>query len=128
MSGYTIELLPDTPIVVMVFDNDFQLDPGGHPITAEFDQLISDLNDPVFLLIDIIRVDISIDSIIQVANATSIGEKSLFHHPQIREILFITTDRTVRLALKGLNSKVFGNLQHVSPFNTLDEALTYAQR
>ncbi|MEM6530801.1 MAG: hypothetical protein AAF653_21065, partial [Chloroflexota bacterium] len=53
-------------------------------------------------------------------------EKPVFQHPMIEHLVFVTTNRALQMAAKGLNTATFGNVS-IDVFETLDEALAFAR-
>jgi hypothetical protein len=66
------------------------------------------------------------DEMLAGASRLTRGSSPVYHHPNIKKLLVVTTDAVMRLAFQGANNPVFGNLQAVL-FETQDEALTYAR-
>lgn len=68
--------------------------------------------------------ELTLDEIVFGANRIARGENSLWHHPNIKQVILVTDNNTLRLSAKGMASQTFGNLI-VPVFVSLDEALAY---
>ena len=66
----------------------------------------------------------TLDDIVAGVNNLSRGESALWKHPNIKELIFVTTNTNIQMAAKGLNSLMFGNIQ-AEIFETREEALEY---
>lgn len=78
--------------------------------------------EPVFLILVEDGYTPGIQDIVIGASVATRGENPVFRNPGIREVLYVTPDRMSHLALKGLNSPIFGNTM-VKIFGTREEAL-----
>ncbi len=67
-----------------------------------------------------------LSSVIAGANLTARGNNPIFHHPNVRSVIYVTKSNLTALAAKGMDSDVFGNL-NISVFGTLEEALTHVR-
>lgn len=95
----------------------------AHSNKASYEAIDNAPYDKVYLL-DIFNFKITIDEIVAGANRVARGEKSLWHHPKLKQVIILTQDETLRLAAAGMASKAFGNLS-VPVFATVDEAMEY---
>ncbi len=120
------DILPGEPIIVVTLFEGFDF---GSELTASAGrtyELLQQAVRPVFLIDDLLQVDMDLDELTVAASFTSRGEHPIYHHPNLRAVLFVTNSDMVRLAVKGLMSDTFGNV-NAHLFNTLDDALRYAR-
>jgi hypothetical protein len=125
MSIYTVEKLPDEPIVYSWLSESW----SASELPAVLDALaaIFDAADELLFYISSVgNISLKIEEVITSASLLARGTNALFHHPNIREILLVTEVKLVQLAAKGLDSDVFGNLP-VKSFESEDEAFAYAR-
>ena len=52
------------------------------------------------------------------------GEGSLFHHPNIRQVIFVSDSTMLQVAAKEMDSAPFGNVT-VAVFDNIEEALQH---
>jgi hypothetical protein len=120
------DLLPGEPIMLVTLFEDFNFATDLPHSTGATFKLLESVNEPVFLIDDLQRVDIALDDLTTAASITSRGDNPLYHHPKIREVLFVTSYETTRMAIRGLTTDTFGNVR-ARLFDTLGEALAYAR-
>lgn len=122
---YTIEKLPDAPVVIFVHETkqfSTEMDPAIHDIVAVLDAQ----SEPVFLIMDIRQVSWGMDDVTIGANAVTRRPEAMLHHPNMREVLFISTLGLIKLAAQGLRSAAFGGV-NVRVFDTTEQALDYCR-
>jgi hypothetical protein len=80
--------------------------------------------EPVFLIMDLRQMDISLDDLSRFANAAAMRPNSLLRHPMLRESLVISGDTMVMVAVSGMGGPTYGNVR-IRSFETPEEALGY---
>lgn len=110
MSTYTIEQLSQEPIYITVMTPEYSVSQDQAHSTAEGRAILDAVDEPVYWIVDIRQLSISLDDIISGSNQGARGEEPLWHHPMIKEFVFVSGSTLVKLAAKGLNTEVFGNL------------------
>ncbi|MEL6310165.1 MAG: hypothetical protein AAFQ52_18650 [Chloroflexota bacterium] len=78
----------------------------------------------LYHIINIIDLNISLDDIVQAANAGTRKEEALWKHHKHAMLILITQNPLAKVAAKGLGSSVFGSVK-VRTFNTTEEALAW---
>jgi hypothetical protein len=63
-----------------------------------------------------------LDDMIIGANRARSNQDSVFRHPKIKGIIFISDSKLVELSARGLNSPIFGNFS-VTVVDSLEHAL-----
>jgi len=122
---YSVEKLQDEPIVmVKLFEAD-RLEPSMPTTGAEVIAVLDAVSEPVFLILDMGNIRISLEHLVS-STSRAIRVDQFLTHPNVREILDVTTNPMLRLAAKGMESKVFGRLK-AQVFDTVEEALEYAR-
>jgi len=128
MSDFKVEKLPDEPIVLVSIYSSAQI--NGMEIYPESThstlELFNSFKEPFYYILDLSDAKLDIAQAIIGANKGAGGSGGTLRHPMVKEILVISKSNLVRVAAKGLGSKVFGSLA-VSVFETLDEGLAYAR-
>jgi hypothetical protein len=123
---YSIEKVPDAPIVILVHES--------KQLLAEMGQLMDDVKpvldaqpEPVFLVMDVRGLGISVEDLAAAASAAARGPGALLHHPNVRENLIVSTAGLVKLGAQGLRTATFGNTR-VRVFDTTEQALDYCSQ
>lgn len=126
MPTYQLQALPGEPIVIVTIFKDYSIARDMPLSDAEGRILLETLDEPVFYITDITRFTPSMDDLLLGANRGARGEDPMWHHPKIREMVFVSPSTLIHVAAKGMNTVTFGNLK-VQVFRTVDEALAYCR-
>jgi hypothetical protein len=127
MEGFTIEKLPDEPILVMTYLEPWNTARDVDLATKQVIELMDTLDEPVFYVIDVtIEPKFALQDLIVFTQQLTQGGNPILKHRNMREHLVVTRSLTVKVATKGLNSPAFGKIPSQA-FDTLAEALTYAR-
>ncbi|MFN8529038.1 MAG: hypothetical protein U0670_10535 [Anaerolineae bacterium] len=119
--------LPNEPIILRILDADVTTEADQKAEMLADLQLIETQREPVFLIIDFLRSPIpeSLDDVM-IASDLSTRQMSLFVHPNIRRVIFVTVNPMLELAAKGLDTEIYGFVK-IKVFHTREEALAYAR-
>ncbi len=120
--SHTVEAVPEQPIVVATCQADFWVAEELDAMVDAILRLAESSPQPVFLIVDMLAVTFSPNDIIIAANRARKDSNSVFHHPAIRQVIFISDSRLVELASRGLNTEIFGNIS-VRTFPSVEAAL-----
>jgi hypothetical protein len=124
----TVQKLPNEPIVLDKVSADYRLSVELPIGISKLFEVADGLTEPVFWIVDVSEVqDMTIEDILTGTELLIKGKKPLYRHPNIREVLYISTSRLIRMAAAGLISEVFGNLK-IRVFENLESALQYARK
>jgi len=124
--SFTVEKLPNHPVVVQTLGKDFSHAAEGIRGMEQATHLLDQQSHPVFFIWNLSDVSLSLDDIIAGAGLAT-KQAKFFQHPNIREAIVITKSRMLELASKGMDSPIFGNIK-MRIFKTLDEALAYIEQ
>ena len=127
MTKYTIEKLPNEPVIVMKAHEDY--DPSEHAGEGAkaLNRILDELDGPVFFIQDLTRMKVDFEDILVGASTIGRGDAAPFHHSNIREIIAVTQDPTIRMVIEGMATDVYGNV-HTIILDTLGEALDYVHK
>ena len=125
MSTYTVEKLPDEPIVYSWLSETWKADELA-AVAEDLLAIFDAADEPPFYISNVENVSLNLEEIITSASLVARGGGSVLHHPNIREYILVTKAKLLQLAAKGLGSDTFGNLP-VKIFETEDEAFAYAR-
>ena len=126
MANYSIERLPDEPIIVGIFHDTFNLKEDVDPYIGEVQALFDELGEGFFYVNDTRNLHVRLfqDLLVAVNKATR-GLGAVLRHPGLKEYILVTTDTLIRLSAQGLRAEVFGGIP-ATVFETMEEALEYA--
>ena len=124
---YKIEKLPDEPIIIFTAFENFDMAHDAPATVEGVHVFLSDLTEPVYFIHNWLVVklldtmDVSIG-----AMSAALAQNPLFKDPNIREIIFVTTDKLLAASAEGSNSEIYGYVKiHIFP--TMAEALRFAR-
>jgi hypothetical protein len=126
MSKYSVEKLPDEPIIIAVAFEEFDWKHDLPDSSLEVKQLLDEQPLKVFYIADFQQTHMGLNDLIFAANFSARSGTNVLHHPKIYKFLAVTTNRAIALANQGLSSEVFGAVP-VKVFPSIDEALIYAR-
>jgi uncharacterized hydantoinase/oxoprolinase family protein len=121
-----IEKIPDAPIVIVHSQqSDDNLEEMADSVAA-ITRALDEQTEKVFLITDMGSISMDLNDIIQAASMSARGSNSLLHHPNVRENLFVLTDKLITMAIQGLKSATFGQVK-TRVFATVEEAVSYCR-
>jgi hypothetical protein len=118
-----VEKFPNEPIIYTDASGDYNLREDGKIVLETQLKLLDEQPEPVFHLINTVGSRLTLDDLM-VGLQMSNQQRSLLHHPNLREMVVIVNSPMLKLAGKGLNSPVFGRLK-VAMFDTMEQARDY---
>lgn len=124
--SYTIDKLPDRPVVLQTFQSGLSPEELVASV-AELTTILDAQSEPVYCILDMTQVSLGLDDVIAGANMAARGSKPPFRHPNVREVVFVSSSGLVKLGARGLTSATFGNIA-VRVFDTVHEALAYTSQ
>ncbi|MBN1429029.1 MAG: hypothetical protein JXB07_11635 [Anaerolineae bacterium] len=124
--NYKIEVVPGEQIVQATLFKHYSF-AVDDPVANNEVKVILDASDtPMFMIIDVTQLSLSLDDVVKSANSDTRGEQAIYRHPKLRGVLVVTQSHMVRLAVKGLTSVTFGNV-NAKAFGSVEEAIDYAR-
>jgi hypothetical protein len=128
MSEFTVEKLPDEPIVLVWLSSSKRLETTDdfEKNRRLFNDLLDSLEEPIYFIYDLSDVKFELSDVVVGANRGAGSPAGSLRHPNVKEVIAVTKSKLINLAARGLKSAVFGNVP-VSIFETRDEALAYAR-
>lgn len=122
--SYTIEVNQNQNTLISTWHEDFNFKTEINAFIEELTPILDALPTSVYMVNLFIDLKLSFNDIMTGASMATRGKTSVFHHANVKQVIFITQDRTLSLAAKGLNSVSFGNVD-IKVFKTLDEAMDF---
>jgi hypothetical protein len=123
--SYTVEHLSGEPILLITGMPDFEVAEGSQMV-KEMRSTLDAAHEKLYVVLDMSRITISLDDMMQSADMVTYTARGLGVHPKILESVVVTTSVFVRLAVKGLTSSVFGQMQ-TRQVESLEEALAHCR-
>lgn len=121
--SYSIEKLPDDPIVILTTNVDNTPQPDLATVYAQLTTILDQSTEPITIIQDLRQLEnADWDAIIRSASASIDFHK----HPHLGMALMVTTDELYKVATAGLDSEVFG-YQKVLIFDSIESAVAYAR-
>ncbi len=124
---FTIEKVPDKPIVMFVPDEAFNLGTGLTKMVEAATTVLDQMEEPVFYIPDMSKARIRLDDMFLGLTQVALGEKPFLRHPKIREILVVVLNPVIKKVAKGVGNGLYGDIP-LRTFKTRQEALDYAER
>lgn len=123
---YTTEKLPNEPVVLVTLHQGYDMLRDLPESSAVAIDLLDQQPEPVFYIVDLREIEIDMDVIVNGTNGASGRQGSLYRHPMVGEVLFVSAQAFVSHVAAGLNTDAFGNVR-ARAFATLDEAFDYVR-
>lgn len=127
--SYTLTTLDDGHIILMTMNADFDLTKEMVPSSLETFELLEAGPDRMVFISDGREMRLtSLNEIIESANTIRIPEsKRVTTHPKLLKSLTVTNNKVIQLAVKGLNTATFGNIEYPI-FESVEDAVNYARK
>lgn len=124
---YDVKKLPDLPVVLGIWYEGFKFVNDGADYALAANAVLDEQSEPVFYIIDLSDLKtISVEGVTETANSGAQNMKSSYRHPMRKEMILVSQEKIVKMAVTGARTATFGNLK-VKLFDTLDEALAYVK-
>jgi hypothetical protein len=124
--SYTLEKLPGEPILLNVLSETYDIGRDASASTEQLLDLLDTMDTPTFLIVDVRKLRLSFGDMVGGLGFLTRGEAATFRHPNIREVVAVTTSDLLGMGAKALEQMQYGGLRS-SVFETLDEALAYVR-
>jgi hypothetical protein len=124
--SYLNEKLAGEPIIISTLHKDFDFATEAEPSAIENLALLNAATQPLYFIADLRAVHFDLGELIAGADLAAGGENPMLHHPNVKEALFVITDKIMEIAAENLGSQAFGRVK-VKLFDNLEDALAYAR-
>lgn len=124
--SYEVSLLPDEPIILVVWHEDFVLTVDLIPAIKEMHQLLDSVTEPYYMISDSTRPTIRFDDLLVGAYYAVKGPNPIFKHPNFAGITLISHQKFAEIMAKGMKTATFGYMD-VPVVHTMEEALAVAR-
>jgi hypothetical protein len=124
--SFTVVKYPNEPIIIQTFNEDYDMQAEIALSNRTTSEALDNSPEDGVYLIDVFNFQITFEEIVKGANIVARGERPLWHHPKLKQVVLVTADGLLRMAAEGMAASVFGGLK-IPVFETLEEALAYAR-
>jgi hypothetical protein len=114
------------PIVVVSATTEYRVRRDQANVAEDLIALLDSLAAPVYLVFDVTNLHFDLADILAASNESTRGAQAFLHHPRVREVVVITTNSALQLAVRGMRSDVFGNVR-ISAFSAMNEAMVHLE-
>jgi len=121
---YTTKKVPNEPVIIAALHEGYDMVNDMPASSATAIALLDQESEPVFYVVDLTALRLDLDSIINGANGASGSEGSIYRHPMVREVIFVSEQDFVPAVAEGLNSAPFGHVK-ARAVPSMDEAWAY---
>ena len=122
--SYDVKEFKGEPIVLVTMNEDF--DPAHD--TADSIERLTPFFDaqtaPIFYAVDIRSIRFDFGDVVSMMGMATKGNATFLRHPNIRELVIITSSEMITLGAKALGQSQYGGL-NVSVFGSPEEAFGY---
>jgi hypothetical protein len=125
--AYNIEFREDLACVVTAVSDDFDIYTELPVFCRKIYEILDEANQPIRYICEVGQsATTSLDDLVMAINMLVRGEYPFATHKNFKELVLVTGDQMAAMAVKGMNSDAFGNVQ-VEVFATMDEAFSHAR-
>jgi hypothetical protein len=126
MTHYTLERLPDEPIILGQATSEWNSATDLAAFTQHLLILLREAEAPVYWIADMTAWKPNLNELIITAHEIARTTNAIARHPKLRQVIVISQNRAVEMSAKGLNSQAFGFVS-MAVFPTVGAALQYAR-
>lgn len=116
--------LENEPIVIVTLPTDYNLAAELPKVMPQYISFLNSATEPVYWIVDARNSSLTVEEIVLGASLVARGEHPLYHHPNIREVIYVTSSQIMKLAAEGLKGEAFGRV-NIKLFDDLDQAMDY---
>jgi hypothetical protein len=124
--SYTIEVLPGEPIIFATLSKSFSIERDLPVAIDRIFELLEGMDGKCFFIVDSGEFVPDLQGVVSSASMVARGEDPVWHHPNIWEVIVVTSANIVKMSVDGLRHAAFGHLK-IQAFSTAEDALDYAR-
>jgi len=125
--AFTVEKLPDEPIIIITFRNPSNPTEDYGPLLDQVAKLCEGLEGPIYRITDLRQVNFSFsDMVVSIAEEFKSGRPGSAADPRIKAVL-AASGELVKLAAESVKQEQYGAQSDTPIFTSLDEAIAYAR-
>lgn len=124
--SYSIEKLPDEPILIVTLHKEFAFSRDSVAANMEAKAVLDQSKEPLYYVADTSAVRFNMDETVEGSNFASRGETAIFQHPNIKQVLLVVGDIMQEMTAAGMRSEAFGSV-NILTFASREDALAHAR-
>ncbi len=118
--------LPNEPIVIVTLPKDYDLKADLPKTLPTYLKELSSFKEPVFWIVDASVAPLTVTDLSVGAGMVARGEHPLYKHPNIRQVIYVTTSSLLKLAADGMGTEKFNKIA-IKLFDNVDAALAFCR-
>lgn len=127
MTKYRIDERDGDPVVIATIFEDFNPTEDVQDLARDLNTTFDGLGTPAYLVLDRSQAaPVNMDDVQVGSNVMARQSGMNFHHPNMIEVIVVTTDVVIRQAFAGMQSEVYGRVK-MHLVEAIDEAFAYIQ-
>jgi hypothetical protein len=119
--------LENEPVVIITLPSEYNLAVELPKSMPKYLGLLDAATEPLYWIVDASQAALKAEEIILGTSLVARGERPLYRHPNIRQVIYVTTSHIMKLAAEGLKGNAFGHV-NIKLFDDLDQALEYTRQ
>jgi hypothetical protein len=119
--------LENEPVVIITLPSEYNLAAELPKSMPKYLSLLDAASEPLYWIVDASHAALKADEIILGTSLVARGEHPLYRHPNIRQVIYVTTSNIMKLAAEGLKGNAFGHV-NIKLFDDLNQALEYTRQ
>lgn len=124
MPAFEITRWPDLPVVYLKTYAEFRWSEHFELMVEELRTYLDNSPAPLYVIDEVEDFAMKANDLFWAASYAAQSPDAILHHPNLIELVVVSTNSVIELAAKGMRTEVFGSAPvMVKP--TLDEALSY---
>ncbi len=124
--AYRFELLQEPRVLLFTTTEAYSVADHLTTTNRTLIEYLDAQDEPIPVIIDALLVSIGLDDVISGATQVARGATAPYHHPKLKKLVLVSTDKLLVLSYRGLNSPIFGNID-VKTCTTLEDAMNFVR-
>jgi hypothetical protein len=119
--------LENEPVVIVTLPSEYNLAAELPKLMPKYISLLDAATEPVYWIVDARDSALKVEEIILGASLVARGEHPLYHHPNIRQVIYVTSNQIMKLAAEGMKGDSFGHV-NIKLFDDLDQVMDFIHK
>lgn len=121
------EIPPDEPIVIFKPGSSFSVSDDLQPAVQQLVDILDSSGQPMVYIADIRELNMSFADMVNILGFVTRGELNAFRHPNLHEIIVVTSSNIASLGAQALGQQQYGGF-NAQVFEDMDTALDYSRQ
>ncbi|MCA9882897.1 MAG: hypothetical protein KC708_08005 [Anaerolineae bacterium] len=110
--------------IVVEHGEDYDVQTEVQNVIGDTIAIFNSVEKPIFVILDFSKAKLNFQDVLVGGNAAARGEDSPFSHPKVRQTLFVTNNRALKMSADGFKNEVFGS-HNIPVFESVEQAVSY---